>query len=135
MFTPTRERKATREKKTTLANMPTTMRQELGLTPREFSASARHDSSRTSASRQDEEDEASAASECAREEVTRAPSQAVGLARLVLHPHCRSRVAWDVLSTSFLLYNIVVVPFRLCFLVELRCPQSVWLFEVLKYVE
>ena len=39
---------------TTLANMPRTMRQELGLTPRDSSASAGRSSARSSASMQDE---------------------------------------------------------------------------------
>jgi hypothetical protein len=44
--------RTTRE--TTLANMPTTMRRELGLAPRDSSASVRHSSTRTSASKMDE---------------------------------------------------------------------------------
>jgi hypothetical protein len=75
--------------------------------------------------------QASAASNCAREEVTRAPTRPEGIARLVLHPHWRCRVAWDGVSTVFLLYNIVIVPFRLCFDRCARCPNPVWLFEAM----
>ena len=109
-------------RETTLANMSTTMREELGL---ESPESGRRSST---ASRLDE---ASAASKCAREEVTRAPARPEGLARLVLHPHWRCRVAWDGLSTVFLLYNIVIVPFRLCFDSSARCPHPVWLLEAM----
>lgn len=62
-------------------------------------------------------------------EVVPAPARPEGIARLVLHPHWRCRVAWDGVSTIFLLYNIVIVPFRLCFDSSARCPNPVWVFE------
>lgn len=61
----------------------------------------------------------------------RSPARPEGLACLVMHPHWHCRVAWDVLSTVFLLYNIVIVPFRLCFDSGARCPNPVWFFEAM----
>ena len=61
--------------------------------------------------------------------MVRAPARPEGIARLVLHPHSRCRVAWDGVSTIFLLYNLVIVPFRLCFDSCARCPNPVWVFE------
>ncbi|KAL1515622.1 hypothetical protein AB1Y20_002241 [Prymnesium parvum] len=61
--------------------------------------------------------------------VVRADHSATGCARCVVHPHSDLRLAWDLVSALFLLYNMVVVPFRLCFDSFSECPQAAWLFE------
>ncbi len=47
----------------------------------------------------------------------------------VIHPHSDKRLAWDMLSFVLLIYNLVVVPFSLCFDVSTSCPESLWFFE------
>ena len=49
----------------------------------------------------------------------------------VLHPHSGFRVYWDVFSMAFLLYNVIVVPLRLCFDANNECPHGLWIIESL----
>jgi len=48
---------------------------------------------------------------------------------LPLHPHSRFKVGWDIVSMVFLMYNVVIVPWRLCFSVFTWCPDPLWFFE------
>ena len=48
---------------------------------------------------------------------------------LVLHPHSRFKICWDIISTLALIYNIVVVPYRIAFDSHVYCPNSVWILE------
>ena len=40
----------------------------------------------------------------------------------VVHPNSPAKVAWDIISVLALLYNIVVVPYRICFDINSYCP-------------
>ena len=42
---------------------------------------------------------------------------------LVLHPHSRFKICWDIISTLALIYNIVVVPYRIAFDSHVYCPN------------
>ena len=57
-------------------------------------------------------------------------SAAIG-SRFVLHPQSVQRLLWDLISTIFLLYNLVLVPYRICFDQHAYCPGGMWLFEAL----
>lgn len=52
-----------------------------------------------------------------------------GCERFVVHPHSDLRLAWDVTSFSLLSFNMVTVPFSLCFDVFSQCPEPLWFFE------
>lgn len=47
----------------------------------------------------------------------------------VVHPNSPAKVAWDIISVLALLYNIVVVPYRICFDINSYCPQGLWILE------
>ena len=47
----------------------------------------------------------------------------------VFNPLSHTRSNWDVLTLVFMLYQIVIVPFRLCFNVEPKVFYSAWWFE------
>jgi len=48
---------------------------------------------------------------------------------LMLHPYSRTRLLWDSFSMLFLIYNAVLIPFRMCFQVTDYCPSPIWIFE------
>ena len=49
--------------------------------------------------------------------------------RVCLHPHSKPRIAWDLCSMTFLLYNAFIVPLRICFDITDYCPEGIWIFE------
>ena len=50
---------------------------------------------------------------------------------MLFHPHSRGRLLWDVLSMMALVYNIVVVPYRISFDSTEFCPNSLWILEAI----